>query len=157
MSDDEMVFTIFVGVPSAVAVLTLIILAMKSAAREREMRHAERLKAIENGIVLDDLDEERRLRKGILKLASGLGIGVPMFAAFCAAGAVINMPASALSNTAIFLIWTGAAAVGIAGVASGAWLAQVAIARLSPARRHSPQAISPYPRTYETQQAAAGH
>ena len=135
MSDGEVLVAF--GVPTAAAALTLTIVAMKNAAREREMRHTERLKAIENGLLLDDVDEERRVRRGMLRLAAGLGIGVPAIAVVSAAAALINVPAFAMSTLSVFLIWTGAASVGLAAVVSGAWLANATLTRLRPAARHN--------------------
>ncbi len=144
MSDGEALVAF--GVPTAAAALTLTIVAMKNAAREREMRHTERLKAIENGLLLDDVDEERRIRRGMLKLAGGLGIGVPAIAVASAAAALINVPAFAMSPLTVFLIWTGAAAVGLAAVVSGAWLANATLTRLRPAGRHQVGSTAPNPR-----------
>jgi hypothetical protein len=118
-----------VGIPTAGVALWLTARGMKHAARDREMRHTERLKAIERGFILEDGDEERQFRKGLLKLAAGLGIAVPMFAVLCAAVAVINTPPSGISATAVFLIWTTAASIGVFGLGSGAWLASATLMR----------------------------
>ena len=136
--------------------ITGIIAGVKHAIREREMQHAERLKAIEKGIPLDDVEEERRFRKGIMWLALVIGGLVPTAAVTAAALAVANMSTSAVTNMTVFLIWTGAAAVGVAGVASGAWLAQAAIARLNPASRRSLHTTDAHPRSYEAQEAVVG-
>jgi hypothetical protein len=55
----------------------------------------------------------------------------------------------------VFLIWTCAASIGVAGVASGAWLAQAAATRFKSARSEQKSAAS-YPRSYEAETAAAG-
>lgn len=136
--------------------ITGIIMGVKYATKERELQHAERLKAIEKGFHLDEFDEDRRFRKGILWLALVIGGLVPTAAVTAAALAVSDMSTSVVTNMTVFLIWTGAAAVGVAGVASGAWLAQVAIARLSPGSRRSTQTTGPYPRNYEAQEAVVG-
>jgi len=154
---------IFLIVAAVMAVpIAGIITGVRYATKEREFQHAERMKALEHGVLLDDIEEERRFRKGVLRLAFALGIVVPVFAVIGATSAVINMEKAApnmSNNMVVFLVWTGAASVGVAGVASGAWLAQVAIARLSPGARRNPTpasstTTSPYPRAYETSEAA---
>ncbi|MEX2138119.1 MAG: hypothetical protein WD894_02575 [Pirellulales bacterium] len=144
--------------------ITGIIVGVRYATKERELQHAERLKAIEKGIDLDGVEsereEERRFRKGILRLAFAIGVVVPMFAVIGATSAVINMepPAPNMSNNmVVFLVWTGAASIGVAAVGSGAWLAQGAIARLSPDARRGSQATSTYRGPYETPEATLAH
>jgi hypothetical protein len=133
--------------------ITAIVTGVKYATKERELQHTERLKALEHGVPLDDIEEERRFRKGIMRLAAGIGIAVPICAVGSATGAVIGLGAT--SSLVVFLIWTAAGSVGVAGVASGAWLAQGAINRLGPQSRRAGTATSPYPRAYESPQAAA--
>ena len=155
MSDGEALVAF--GVPTAAAALTLTIVAMKNAAREREMRHTERLKAIENGLLLDDVDEERRIRRGMLKLAGGLGIGVPAIALASAAAALINVPAFSMSTLTVFLIWTGAVSVGLAAVVSGAWLANATLTRLRPTGRQNVGATGQNPLGYGRYDVAGAH
>ena len=154
MRDEELV-AVCVGV--GLVVLTSAFVSLRRSAREREMRHAERLRALEHGLVLDELDEERQIRRGMLKLATGLGIVVPIAAIACAAAAVVNMPTQAISTLTVFLIWTGAAAVGLAAVVSGAWLANATLTRLRPENRSSASASAQYGRVYGRQEAAAAN
>ena len=161
-SDDMPVGIMVVLIVAAVMAvpITAIILGVKQSSRERELQHAERLKALEKGILLEDVDEERRFRTGIMRLAFGIGIVVPAIAIIGATSAVINMrtfDAPATNTMVVFLIWTGAAAVGVAGVASGAWLAHAAMARLSPGARRDKQATALYSQSYETSEAASAH
>lgn len=145
-----MIVTAVMAVP-----VTAIIVGVKYATKERELQHIERMKALEKGIVLEDVDEERRFRKGIMRLATAIGVVVPICAVGAATGAVTAMmPVASLT---VFLIWTGAAAVGVAGVSGGAWLAQGAIARLRPGDRRDRPATSPYARTYDAPEATLAH
>jgi hypothetical protein len=134
--------------------ITAIIVGVKHATRERELAHAERLKALEKGINLDEVEEERRFRRGMMRLAAGIGIVVPICAVGAATGAVTGMGATA-SGVMVFLIWTCAASIGVAGVASGAWLAQAAATRFKGARGENRSAAQ-YQRSYEAETAAAG-
>jgi hypothetical protein len=152
MRNDEIYLVAFLG---GAVLLGLTIASLRSAARDRQMRHAERLKAIENGLILDDLDEERRIRSGMLKLAAGLGILVPLVAVVCAAAAVINMPTQVTSTAAVFLIWTGAASICVAGIVSGAWLANATMTRLRPGGQSSVRSTPPLAWAYERREAAA--
>jgi hypothetical protein len=136
--------------------ITAIITGIKYATRERELSHAERMKAIEHGVPLDDIEEERRFRKGIMRLAAGIGVAVPICAVGAATGSVLGLGNNAATIT-VFLIWTGAASIGVAGAASGAWLAQGAIARLNPANRRDAQATTTYRGRYETPEATLAH
>ena len=123
---------IFIAIIAGGAVaITAIITGINFATKERQLQHAERMKALEQGVPLDDIEEERRFRKGIMRLAAAIGVAVPICAVGSATGAVIAMGSDA-TTMVVFLIWTGAASVGVAGVASAAWLAQGAINRLSP-------------------------
>ena len=159
-TNDDIPFGVFVIlILAAICAVVIIgtITGIKHATRERELLHTERLKAIEKGFLLDEADEERRIRKGMFRLAYAIGVAVPIFAIIGATSAVINMelPAGGAAHIMpVFLIWTGAAAIGVAGVASGAWLAQAAVARFSPRRRDSP-ATSPYPRSYGPETSAS--
>jgi hypothetical protein len=134
--------------------ITAIIVGVKHATKERELAHAERLKALEKGINLDEIEEERRFRRGMMRLAAGIGVVVPICAVGAATGAVTGMGATA-SSAIVFLIWTSAASIGVAGVASGAWLAQAAATRFKGARGENRGSAS-YPRSYEAETAAAG-
>lgn len=134
--------------------ITAIIVGVKHATKERELAHAERLKALEKGINLDEIEEERRFRRGMMRLAAGIGIVVPICAVGAATGAVTGM-GSAASGVMVFLIWTCAASIGVAGVASGAWLAQAAATRFKGARGENRGSAS-YPRSYDAETAAAG-
>jgi hypothetical protein len=135
--------------------ITAIIVGVKYATKERELQHAERMKAIEHGVPLDEIEEERRFRKGIMRLAAGIGVAVPICAVGAATGAVLGMGNGA-PTMVVFLIWTGAASIGVAGAASGAWLAQGAIARLNPgARRNS--GMGPIRGGYEAPHATLAH
>jgi hypothetical protein len=152
------IFVIIIGIMAVAAVLICAIsTGIKYAAKERELQHAERMKALENGLALDEVDDERRLRTGLLRLAFSIGVVVPICAAGSATGALSAMGSSA-SGITVFLICSAAAAVGVAGVASGAWLAMAIMTRFnSTARRTSPTqnsaATSPY-RTYEAPEPA---
>ncbi len=125
----------FLGIAAGVAIsITVIVMGIKHATKERELYHAERMKALEQGVPLDEMEEDRRLRKGLMRLAFAIGVVVPICAVGSATGAVTGV-GSGISSTAVFLIWTAAAAVGVAGVASGAWLAQAILARSGDASR----------------------
>ena len=130
--------------------ITAIVMGIRYAMRDREMQHTERLKAIERGFLLDEVEEEQRFRQGIMRLAFGIGIALPAGVVLAAAIGAANMPGNSSMN--VFLIWTGAASVGIAGVASGAWLANAAITRLRPSSRTSAHETTTYPRGYEAAQ-----
>jgi hypothetical protein len=134
--------------------ITAIIVGVKHATKERELAHAERMKALEKGINLDEIEEERRFRRGMMRLAFGIGVVVPICAVGAATGAVTGM-GSAATSMIVFLTWTCAAAIGVAGVASGAWLAQAAATRFRGARGEN-RSAAPYPRSYEAETAAAG-
>jgi uncharacterized membrane protein YbhN (UPF0104 family) len=135
--------------------ITAIINGIKYATRERELAHAERMKALEHGVPLDEIEEERRFRKGIMRLAAGIGVAVPICAVGAATGAVLGLGNNA-PTMFVFLIWTGASTVGVAGAASGAWLAQGAMARLNPgAPRHSGN--GPIRGGYEAPHATLAH
>jgi hypothetical protein len=136
--------------------ITAIVTGIKYATKERELAHAERMKALEHGVPLDDIEEERRFRKGIMRLAAAIGVAVPICVVGAATGAVLGLGNSVATIT-VFLIWTGAASVGVAGVASGAWLAQGAMMRLGPGSRRSSQASAAYRATYETPEATLVH
>jgi hypothetical protein len=131
--------------------ITAIIVGVKYATKERELAHAERLKALEKGINLDEIEEERRFRRGMMRLAFGIGVVVPICAVGAATGAVTGM-GSGIPTIMVFLIWTCAASIGVAGVASGAWLAQAAISRFG--RRQESRSAAPYPRSYAADTAA---
>jgi hypothetical protein len=149
---------IILAIAAGVAIaLTAIVTGIKHATKERELEHVERMKALEQGVPLEQMEEERRFRKGLLRLAFAIGAVVPICAVGSATGAVAGL-GSGVSSTAVFLIWTGAAAVGVAGVASGAWLAQAILGRLAaPSRRTSSAAAAgnsaPYPHRFENAEA----
>jgi hypothetical protein len=134
--------------------ITAIVVGVKHATKERELAHAERLKALEKGINLDEIEEERRFRRGMMRLAAGIGVVVPICAVGAATGAVTGMGSGA-TTVMVFLIWTCAASIGVAGVASGAWLAQAAATRFKGASGESRRSAS-YPRSYDAETAAAG-
>jgi hypothetical protein len=138
--------------------ITITVIGIKYATHERDLLHAERLKAIEKGILLDDVEDERRFRKGLLRLAFSIGVVVPICAAGAATGALSAM-GSGVAGISVFLICSAAAAVGVAGVASGAWLALAIMTRFNSTARRTSQtpsspATSPYPRTYDAPEAA---
>jgi hypothetical protein len=112
------------------------------------------MKALEKGINLDEIEEERRFRRGMMRLAAGIGIVVPICAVGAATGAVTGMGSGATSIM-VFLIWTCAASIGVAGVASAAWLAQAAATRFKTNRSEN-RSAAPYPRSYDAETAAAG-
>jgi hypothetical protein len=136
--------------------ITAIVTGIKYATRERELAHAERMKALEHGVPLDEIEEERRFRKGVMRLAAGIGVAVPICAVGVATGAVLGL-GNTVATITVFLIWTGAASVGVAGAASGAWLAQGAIARLKPGDRRSLPPKAAYRGGYESQEATLAH
>lgn len=143
--------------------IVAIITGVKHATKERELQHAERLKAIEHGVPLEDIenerrliDDERRFRKGIMRLAAAIGVGVPVCAVGAATGAVTGMGTAATSMI-VFLVWTGAAAVGVAGVAAGAWLANSAIMRLKPSSGAVGRVTTPHSPAYKTAQPMPSH
>jgi hypothetical protein len=136
--------------------ITAIIVGVKYATKERELQHAERMKALEHGVPLDEIEEERRFRKGVMRLAAGIGVAVPICAVGVATGAVLGL-GNSVPTIVVFLIWTGAASVGVAAVASGAWLAQGAMARLKPGTRPNSQGTAVYRGSYETGEATLAH
>ena len=95
-------------------ILVPVILGLRHARLERELEHAERMKALELGRTLPK-DEPFW---GPARMSLAFGVGVPMGVFFCA------LMATHEGNHATQLpIWISAGVVGLAGVVSGAGLA----------------------------------
>jgi hypothetical protein len=94
-------------------ILVPVILGLKHARLERELEHAERMKALELG---------RTLPKDVSlsapsPIGMAFGVGVPVGVFFCA------WMASTHENASPVAIWASAGVVGLAGVVCGAILA----------------------------------
>ncbi|MDR3632376.1 MAG: hypothetical protein P4L84_00990 [Isosphaeraceae bacterium] len=93
-------------------VIVPVALGMKHARRERELEHAERMRALELGSTLPQ--DEPWWTPGRLGLALGLGVPLGVFACAALATAAEGYHAG---------IWLAAAVVGSAGVVWGSDLA----------------------------------
>jgi len=94
-------------------ILVPTILGIKYAQKERELDHAERMKALELGRTLPR-DESWW---SPARISVAFGVGVPIGVFLCAARAAETSDAWSL------VIWLSAGVVGLAGVVSGAILA----------------------------------
>jgi hypothetical protein len=99
----------------------------KHASKQRELEHIERLKAIEMGQDPDARDEEKKYRNGVFWISFWIGFFVPLVAV---AGATAATKEAQLSSFTLFAVWSAATAIGVAGVASAAWLMHSCGARL---------------------------
>jgi hypothetical protein len=99
----------------------------KHASKQRELEHIERLKAIEMGQDPDAHDEEKKYRNGVFWISFWIGFFVPLVAT---AGATAATMEANLSSFTLFAIWSAVAVIGVAGVASAAWLMHSCGARL---------------------------
>jgi hypothetical protein len=99
----------------------------KHASKQRELEHIERLKAIEMGQDPDARDEEKKYRNGVFWISFWIGLFVPLVAM---AGATAATMEAELSSFTLFAVWSAATAIGVAGVASAAWLMHSCGARL---------------------------
>lgn len=93
-------------------VIVPVALGMKHARRERELEHAERMRALELGRTLPQ--DESWWSPGRLGLVIGLSVPISVF--FCAALAT-------MSGGFHDVIWVAAAVVGVTGVVCGSRLA----------------------------------
>jgi len=94
-------------------ILVPTIMGIKYAQKERELDHAERMKALELGRILPR-DESWW---SPARISVAFGVGVPIGVFLCAAKASVEPNAWSL------VIWLSAGVVGLAGVVSGAFLA----------------------------------
>src|SRR5215208_2675451 len=94
-------------------ILVPTVLGLRHARLERELEHAERMKALELGRTLPK-DESWWSPS---RISVAFGLGVPAFVFLCA------VKASAEPHAWPVLIWTATSIVGLAGVLSGAVLA----------------------------------
>jgi len=94
-------------------ILVPTIMAMRQARLERELEHAERMKALELGRTLPR--DESWFSPS--RICVAFGVGVPIGVFLCAVAAASDSHASPI------LIWLSAGVVGLAGVLSGAVLA----------------------------------
>ena len=96
-------------------VIVPIALGIKYARYERELEHAERMKALELGQTLPG-DESWW---SPVRLCAGIGVGVPLVAFGCAfLVSMLGMPGPASSDC-----WHAAASVGLVGILGGTFLA----------------------------------
>ncbi len=93
-------------------VIVPVVMGLKHARLERELEHAERMKALELGRTLPQ-DEPWWTP---LRVSLAFGVGVPIGVSACAAFATVF---SGFQDG----IWVGSMAVGVCGVLSGSWLA----------------------------------
>jgi len=94
-------------------VLVPTIMGIRYAQKERELDHAERMKALELGRTLPR-DESWW---SPARISVAFGVGVPIGVFMCAANA------SGQASEWSLIIWLSAGVVGLAGVGSGAFLA----------------------------------
>lgn len=117
-------------------ILVPVILGLRHARLERQLEHAERMKALELGRMLPK--DEPWWSPSRISVAFGVAVPVGVF--YCAWMASKELNASPIA------IWTSASVVGLAGVISGARLAYRQI-------EHSlgaPAASDPYLSTVKT-------
>ncbi len=98
---------------------------IRHAAQMRQFEHAERMQALEAGRQLpeeitDNPDE--RFRRGAFWIAVLIGGLVPLAAVIAAGMCMIEVRAAIENSWFVFVIWSGAAAIAVAGVVSAAWL-----------------------------------
>jgi hypothetical protein len=113
----------------------------KHASKQRELEHIERLKAIEMGQDPDARDEEKKYRNGVFWISFWIGLFVPLVAM---AGATAATMEAQLSSFTLFGVWSAATAIGVAGVASAAWLMHSCGARLGLIPRREPMGTMAY-------------
>jgi hypothetical protein len=106
-------------------VLVPVGLAMKHARIERELEHAERMKALELGRTLPH-DESWW---SPARISAAIGVGVPIGVFFCA----WQVSSSGMEQTPA--VWVSAGLVGLAGVVCGSLLANRHFARTEAAQR----------------------
>lgn len=94
-------------------ILVPTIMGIKYAQKERELDHAERMKALELGRTLPR--DESWWSPARISVAFGVGLPIGVF--LCAA------KASGEPNAWSLIIWLSAGIVGLSGVLSGAYLA----------------------------------
>lgn len=123
-------------------VVTAIRSGVAHASKEREFKHAERIKALEMGVPLDEHEQQSKYREGAFWISFWIGAAVPV--AGVAAAAISITGGGIESNFAILVIWSGAAVIGASGVASAAWLMHSVGLRLGAARKAS-TATAAYP------------
>ncbi|WP_406695151.1 hypothetical protein V5E97_29350 [Singulisphaera sp. Ch08] len=118
-------------------ILVPVILGLKHARLERELEHAERMKALELGRTLPK-DEPFW---GPARISLAFGVGVPVGVFLCA------LAATREGNTAQIPLWISAGVVGLGGVVSGAALAYRQLERswagphIEDYRSHKPENI----------------
>src|SRR5437764_6394014 len=101
-------------------VLVPTILALRQARLDRQLEHAERMRALELGRTLPQ-DESWW---SPARVSVAIGVGVPVGVFFC------SWMASATAGPQA-LLWVSAAVVGLGGVASGSFLANRHFARVA--------------------------
>lgn len=94
-------------------ILVPVILGLKHARLERELEHAERMRALELGRTLPK-DEPFW---GPARMSLAFGVGVPLGVFFCA------LMATHEENTSQIPLWISSGVVGLGGVVCGAVLA----------------------------------
>ncbi len=113
----------------------------KHASKQRELEHAERIKAIEMGQDPDAHDEEKKYRNGVFWISWWIGFLTPLAAI---AGATAATKEAELSAFTLFAVWSAATVIGVAGVASAAWLMHSCGARLGFVSKREPGGTMAY-------------
>lgn len=106
--------------------------------RAVELAHIERMKAIEAGLPIDEIEREKaadaseeRFRQRVFVLSSIVGGLVPFSAVLFATVTVLNADGEA-GALAWFIVWSSAAVIGLGGVISGTWLFHATGLRFAP-------------------------
>jgi len=121
MSEDAFLMTGLIAT-AVVAILLIVValpvvLSMRHAARDRELQHTERLKALEVGRLLPGDPPPHGLNGSA---GSAIAVWVPICALGIALGATRG---SDLSDAANVVAWISAGSVGVTGVICGTVLA----------------------------------
>jgi hypothetical protein len=141
MSHDMMLAAIVTGgvlVGLFIVIGLPVVLTVRNSAQQRELEHAERMKALELGRPWpgDKVPEVESVPERATDRGGHIGIWVPLGALGIAFAATSSQPQSA--HGADIAVWISAAAVGVTGVICGTVLAM---------RTPPPAAPAPSPRS----------
>lgn len=104
------------------------------AIKTRQMAHAERLKALELNVPIDQREEQARYRAGVFWISFWIGCLVPL----AAIGSVtLVIQTQAVDYLLSLILWGGAAIVAVAGIVSAAWLTYSSGIRMGMVQRMS--------------------